>query len=731
MRRKQLAKRVAIAVLSAATVMTSVPATAVFAAETSVEASDTAVADKNQVTVTATVGGDEDVIDAIKTALVNFDATTDYDASAENKAKAGSSTGVTKLQEDLIGSSKPLSASTIGDTFTQMNDVKFTDADHYSFTLVGGTGTYSVSVAAAEALNEDVANALEEYFNTHEFDVPSDGFIRNTDVAKALADALAGDAKAQDDASKTLKTELTNVTFSGNGTALDTDNKGSISVTLSVSSKLGGNNIVKADGKTQQTGTFTYNFTANVKKSDKTKDEANKAALAAVNAKSYPDFHGNGSSTYTNAAGTSVTVNHNEALLKAKLAADLKEAGYTQTSVNGSATTNKKAKSDKDGEYKLLFNNEDFADVNLTYSSDQKASDTNASVEKVLKKGTKGAATTDNKIVTEHAKTETGKTVKLSDATTVVGTSVYTFGTSSVLSTKIQPKTQTTATKVADAAKVVEDTITDQLKADGVDANGVSVTVTPVNYADNATTANVTDGTNLGTAETPKAGFTFLVKTSIKNDFYGWSDGSNKDENKDTVSNYLIRVETNTLKDQATKTVSLADQTVNLTNNYYVTGSVKNAAGVETAQTGTKYTYIELTPTFTPEDANDKVTYKVVDKDGNLVVNNKEAGKVVYDDTFETVPTDIYKAGSTDAVKIGKRSLGLAVKGAGTYTVTVTAGDQTATATVTVRSNFKDVRTGTYYANAVSKAYAKGVTTGVTADKFGVGQSVTRAQFVT
>lgn len=245
MRRKQLAKRVAIAVLSAATVMTSVPATAVFAAETSVEASDTAVADKNQVTVTATVGGDEDVIDAIKTALVNFDATTDYDASAENKAKAGSSTGVTKLQEDLIGSSKPLSASTIGDTFTQMNDVKFTDADHYSFTLVGGTGTYSVSVAAAEALNEDVANALEEYFNTHEFDVPSDGFIRNTDVAKALADALAGDAKAQDDASKTLKTELTNVTFSGNGTALDTDNKGSISVTLSVSSKLGGNNIVK------------------------------------------------------------------------------------------------------------------------------------------------------------------------------------------------------------------------------------------------------------------------------------------------------------------------------------------------------------------------------------------------------------------------------------------------------------------------------------------------------
>ena len=48
-----------------------------------------------------------------------------------------------------------------------------------------------------------------------------------------------------------------------------------------------------------------------------------------------------------------------------------------------------------------------------------------------------------------------------------------------------------------------------------------------------------------------------------------------------------------------------------------------------------------------------------------------------------------------------------------------------------VNTVFKDVKSGAYYARAVSWAYANGITTGRTATVFGVGQTCTRGQIVT
>lgn len=238
----------------------------------------------------------------------------------------------------------------------------------------------------------------------------------------------------------------------------------------------------------------------------------------------------------------------------------------------------------------------------------------------------------------------------------------------------------------------------------------MGVTVKAVNTAAaNADDASKYDVTKAADATVADEGtIKLLVTASIKNDFYGWSDGTNKDTAKTVSYSYLMNIDTNQLKENKAKTISLADKTVLLSGGYYTKDK-------------DEVTYVEITPVIDPEDANTAVTYKVYDSDNSLVTD-----EVQISDT-----NAVYKKGSDTAVKAGTNALGLMIKKTGTYTIKAAAGDAEATMKLTVKKNFDDVSATAYYKNAVVWAYGNGVTSGVTQDLFGVNTDVTRAQYVT
>ncbi len=701
MKKKQFMSKLAALTMAAAMGITALPATAVFAADTSVEASDTAIRSEDQVVVVNSVNGNEDVADRIKETLKNgnFDGATYYDKDATNGAKADTTdtTDKTKtaLEVALIGTSGVYASgvitdgatpSTTLDTFTQVNNVKYTDADHYSFTLVGSTGTYDVTVSTDAVLDPTVKNALDNYFNLHEFKTTSDVTLRNVDIKNAIVADLAKTQASVE--GKALKTALgSTYTYNGNGDAVASDGTGKLTIT-------------KESGTSAKN--FTYSFTAKITTSEQTADEANKAAIEKINAKSYP---------YSTKSG------HVTADLQSKIVADLKDAGYT----GASALTNvkvTKAKADKDGSFKAVIDGSDFIDVVLKYSSDLKSDDANKSVQKVLGNTSVTAPTADK--YTEHKASKTALTNEPDDAYALT-TSDYisTISKTSKISTDLQGLKATKAATTEEAVKAVQDAVEAQLEADGID-NGVTVTAKAVNVylnAQNGDTAakGVKDGQK--PAVKGNAGsYTILVTTSIANDFADWTDPAGS---ATTDVHYLVTLETNALADSKTTEVALADKTINLTGDYLISGNDKD------------YTYVEVTPTFTPEDANDSVTYKVVNKDGEVLGTSIAAGTVIKEDGNTVASFYKNKVETGKEIKAGEKSLGLLVKKAGTYTVTVTSGKKTATATITVNNNFKDVPATSYFANAVTDAYAGGVTNGVSATEFGANQNVTRAQFVT
>ena len=294
----------------------------------------------------------------------------------------------------------------------------------------------------------------------------------------------------------------------------------------------------------------------------------------------------------------------------------------------------------------------------------------------------------------------------------------YSFKTTSALSQKVQSKKAVKATSAADAADIVKAAIDEQLKASGVADNGVGVTVKAVNTAaanaDDASKYDVTKAAEDATVA-DEGTIKLLVTASIKNDFYGWSDGTNKDTAKTVSYSYLMDINTNQLKENKAKTISLADKTVLLSGGYYTTKKSDYQADKD------EVTYVEITPVIDPKDANTAVTYKVYDSDDSLVTD-----EVQISDT-----NAVYKKGSDTAVKAGTNALGLKITKTGTYTIKAAAGDAEATMKLTVKKNFDDVSATAYYKDAVVWAYGNGVTSGVTQDIFGVNTDVTRAQYVT
>ncbi len=643
----------------------------------------------NSYSVTAAIiGGDTVTI----TGTANF--YKDSQVTVENKTN-GTSAGQKAVKQAVLAMNYKPSATADGTYNTSAiatavtnaltgytaQNVSVTDADNWSFEAYDSTGTYKVTIGAGADLetdNEALKTALDNYFASNEVKTTKDKTLRNTDIATIVSN---------DD---NVKKVLNGFTITGDGNALGSDGSGKLTIKNTSGSK-----------------TYTYAFTADVKVSEETEAEANKKALATVNATTYPEYRLDGTVKYDKAPA----VSHDVSLLSKKLLSDLKDAGYNTTGQSLGSATGEAADKTTNGEYKTVITpNNDVVDVSLAYSSDQKLQDTEKALEKFLAKGsTKAANSTE---YTEH-KAATG--VKLDDV--IKPFDEYSFATTSALSQKVQSKKAVKATSAADAADIVKAAIDEQLKASGVADNGVSVTVKAVNTAAaNADDASKYDVTKTADATVADEGtIKLLVTASVKNDFYGWSDGTNKDTAKTVSYSYLMDINTNQLKENKAKTISLADKTVLLSGGYYTTKK-SDYQGDED-----EVTYVEITPVIDPEDANTAVTYKVYDSDNSLVTD-----EVQISDT-----NAVYKKGSDTAVKAGTNALGLKITKTGTYTIKAAAGDAEATMKLTVKKNFDDVSATAYYKNAVVWAYGNGVTSGVTQDIFGVNTDVTRAQYVT
>jgi len=626
----------------------------------------------DQVSVKATRNGDEASTAKLKSAVLSM-----YALPVEN---ATTNSFTQKELNDL-----QTQINTGLDSKYQIENVSATDANNFSFDATDSTGTYRVTIGLdLEDDAKDIKSALDKFFDKTTFTVGKDKTLSNYDIAKkAAADSAVNTALDAKDAS-----------ISGSGAALGSDNAVTLKITIS--------------GKT-----YVYTNTATVERSDKTKEEANSEALKEINAKTYPDYHLEAETGNTKKDGTGDAVKHNADWLKNEITADLKAAGYDVSSLDTTWTPSaKKATSTANGSYKVVINSadKDVVNIALTYSSDQKSKDTNDSLLKVVKKGsTAGTDGADDMRVTDHAASDDA--VKNNTATEVDGNKVYTFDENSSLSKAIQAKDAVKATSTADAVKVVEDKINEQLKKDGVDTNGVKVSVKAVNVQ--AGKDGKIDAGQSDAAADKNGKVTLLVTTSIKNDFYG-----SQDKLRNVENNYVLVIDTNQLKPNAVKSITLKDKSVLLTNDYYTKASSLNSYGDEIYQNnGTKCTFVEITPEIDPEDANTKVDYKVY--------NSKK------EDVTTDVVKDVYKKGASSKVSVAANSLGLAITEAGTYTITAAADDAEATMTLTVRNNFKDVPATAYYADAVVWAYGADVTAGTSDDTFGTNDPVTRAQYVT
>lgn len=706
------------AVLAASMAFSVVPATAlsVFAESISTEASNTAVSDATkQVTVTYEGNEGNDVTASkIQAKMVDLDGATYWDDTTSTEKDVAESTdndyngdgdtndsvkGKVAAAFDIVKKLK-LEPSFVqdGNCIYSVDNVTFTNADNWSFNVYKAGETYTVKIVTENTLNSKVADALAAYFDSTEFETTKDVSLRNVDIAAKL------NALSATDNAILSNSELT---FGGDSTKLASDGSGTITV-----------KVANGASTYAPAGTYKYSFKANVTVKDETSTSAIQKALATVNAKTYPDWHAKGSTTITGQSDTSV--DHNEAALIKKIEADLKDAGYTGSfDASPAATTNNKATASADGTYKIdITGNNDVVNVALTYSSDQKIADTQKSLAKFMAKGTAGNTTANDYIATEHKKTGTtsvpGTPVALDDATKVLGTSVYTFGTNSTISTAVQSKDAVKAVSNADAAEAVKKIIDNQLTKDSVNENGVSVTVTPVNEAKAADDKyTVLEKSTAATTDAPGE-VDLLVTASIKNDFYDWEDGNstNKDPNKKTTVNYLVKVSTNKLKDNAATSITLADQTAILSGGYNTSkNAVAGAAG--------EFTLVTIKPTLEPEDTNTAVAYKIKNSDGDVLSDVDITG------------TKIYPNGSSTEMKFDDGVRTLKITEAGTYTITATAGDAETTMTLTVLSRFKDVPATAYYAKAVNWADSKDVTDGVSEDMFGTNTSVTRAQYVT
>ena len=580
-----------------------------------------------------------------------------------------------------------------GTAVTETSTTKLDDAKSLSFKITyddGQSYTISLTTSDSDALTDSTSGftgvkaALDTYFT-------NTTFTRETGVTPTSA-GLA--KQISPDTSKQVYSALSSCTYAAKGGQLTVNSDGTYSGKIKV---------------TKSGSTKTYTFSS--------------ATFTEVSATAITDAADKiKDNTYPN---PSATAPHDNAAVLKKIEADLDAAAGTKLGVNLNSPTvvAPNARNNQTGSFTVAIGGKNYTFA-LTKSSDQKISETEGALETA--KGLGSASPASSVYVTTHKKTDAA--VNLTDYTTVNKTATAADG--SALSLAVQPLGATAFATGDEAAAAVQTYLEKALNDAGVADNGVTISVKSVNTVSGTPDANkVINGTVADDAVATSGGtgkaYKLLVTASIKNDFYGYtSDGTTKDTDVNEEYNYLLTVTTGALEAQATKGITLDGATVNIDKNYSTTA---NDAGNVSGRT--YYTYVELAPTFTPADANDAVTYTVSNSDGDVIISSA-SGAILNVNNATTPITNLFKLNNDTAVKVGTRNIGLAFTKAGTYTVTVKAADQTATATVTVNGNFTDVKNTSYYADPVAWGYAKKVVNGKTEATFGVGQNVTRAEFV-
>ena len=694
------------AALAASMVFSTVPATAlsVFADSVSVEASDIQASTDDQVVVVASTGSKSDpttlaLVKKLLTSAAKTGITTDT---------AGSDAIVSAIQ-GLIGGDKlnnadPGVAIDSSDKGTVTN-IKVDGEDVSSSSqLTASTKSLSFSIAYADdeaydvTITADDSSVLTDANKKAALDAlfASTTFTREqgvTPTSASVVKQIQALKTANSDGSWTTDTgiysALASSTFATNGGQLTANSDGTYSGKITVDNKT----------YTIKSAHFT---------------EVDPAALSNAIAAIKNNVYANPqSSTPDDVTG-----------LNGKIKADLDEAAGISLNANitGGTTIAASARNNWTGSYTVNIGG---TAVTFTLKKDSttKSTETEDAIKGVLN-GTPGKVS--HKLYTKEG-TKYSNELKNASIIEVPATSSLSLG--------IQPLTATAATKADDVTAAVKAAIEAKLPD-----NGVTVEVTTLKDFADASDATTTTATATSTDSTAAAaGYDYvLVSTTIANDYYGWTDGTDADTDKteNTVKNYVVKVSLPKLKANKTTALEMADANYVSKGDYTYANKATNGDGkVVTVDYDVDLYDLTGLVTKTPSDSNDTLTYAVTDKDGDATTGAAvQFTKVAYAaGTPETAGETLYDADGKEVDNFTSTAGKLLVYTPGTYKVTVTGSDSTvkATATIVVSSKFNDVSATAYYANAVNNAYKLGVTNGVSNTEFGVNKNVTRAQFVT
>lgn len=229
MKKKQFMSKLAALTMAAAMGLTVLPATTVFAQTTTIEASDTKIKAADQVTVTRSYvssaqATSDDLSDSIKTLLAAHTKVTNAGTSGAPDVETSvdglditykgydtpTAADLADIKREVLGkftATAPTAPATdsdyIGATARwDVQDFKFTDADHYTFKLVTDlNGTYTVTVAIDGTTDTSLADAISKLPSSYPSPLatgaPSGHEITNltTKIRKDLKDAgYNGDA---------------------------------------------------------------------------------------------------------------------------------------------------------------------------------------------------------------------------------------------------------------------------------------------------------------------------------------------------------------------------------------------------------------------------------------------------------------------------------------------------------------------------------------------------------
>ena len=681
------------AALAASMVFSTVPATAlsVFADSVSVEASDakitaamltlkqgsTTIADS---TTTPTDAAQLALWNALKssTDLKDLDNTSWTNDTVKAAVEKLNISNYTITNVTVTGAAANSASATVA----------FDYSDNKSYTLeisvvtTADLTTYASAVGKTEG--QDLADAIDDYYSSNEFKTYAGETLNSATVLNAYKNASSSSTNKTEKALAEKKTAAADLA--------------SVTPTISNFSVSGDDFTATLSWKTS-TVIYTYTFTGTVAASTDSKTAVVDAAVKALQATEIPD---------ADALETSPDGTKTKAYIQSALATALKDNGIAPAvsivQDHSSKNLYTAAKHGTTGSLTVFISDSSYAASPITFTLKESSAQKLAEAKnELIKTSNLGTAGVDVVVAKDDGAT---------DWNTTDG-KLYTIASTKKFSRDLQARTATSAVDADTVKSAVEKLVSDAVATFGDDGVTYSTELVDKKYKVGAGSA--TDPVTLATINN-EGSYLVKVTASIANDFYvkGSADAATKDKTSKNV--YYVLVKTNTLKEVETTGITLSDQTVAL-------NKTKDFAD-PTKETGTDAMIIDITPTLTPEGANGEITWTVesaVKPDGKTKLTQNTDYKIVAD-------ADGHVAG---VQTLGSTALKLVVKQAGTYKIKATYDDIEATATITVTKSFDDVKASAYYADPVAWGYANEIVNGKGNNTFGVGQNVTRAEFVT